>query len=323
MDETERIRKMVAAGTITDEEAERLLSVLRDIDSAEAELAASGEAMEVEARAAAGETAAAGEPGAGVPAADPPPAAAPPAAAAAAAESAASKAAASEAASVGAATAPTGASAAAEGTRWLHLSLLAGDIDVRSDPDVSEVTLSGDAESLRLEPAGDGATLRYQGAGGSDSWVDRFVNRLRSTHVRVRLPTDYGVDLNVTAGDVKLSGVPYLRGRLTSGDLKARGLKGVDLVTSAGDIDLEMTLTEGHNSLRATAGDVDIRLGGGSNVALSGSVSIGNASVRGHGFEVSRHGVGQRFEGRLGDGAASLDVHVTTGNLHVKVDDDS
>jgi len=319
MDETERIRKMVAAGTITDEEAERLLSVLRDIDSAEAELAASAEAMEVEARAAAGEPVA-GDAAAGEPAAAVPGAAAPPGAAA---ESAAPQVAAAETASTAAAAAPTGPKAAAEGTRWLHLSLLAGDIDVRSDPDVSEVTLSGDAESLRLEPASDGATLRYQGAGGSDSWVDRFVNRLRSTHVRVRLPADYGVDLNVTAGDVKLSGVPYLRGRLTSGDLEARGLKGVDLVTSAGDIDLEMTLTEGRNSLRATAGDVDIRLGADSNVAMSGSVSIGNASVRGHGFEVSRHGVGQRFEGRLGDGAASLDVHVTTGNLHVKVDDDS
>ena len=50
MNETERIHKMVEAGTITGDEAERLLSVLREIDGAEEQLNASGEAMEDEAQ---------------------------------------------------------------------------------------------------------------------------------------------------------------------------------------------------------------------------------------------------------------------------------
>lgn len=304
MNETERIRKMAAEGTITDAEAERLISVLSDIDRAEAELAASGEAMEAQAR----QAVASGASTEGDPTSEEAPAGGSGGAAAA-----------------GAAAAPAadGADAAAnvapEGTRWLHVSLLAGDVDVRVDPSLDDVDLGGDTDALRLEPTEDGYRLRHEREARGDSWVDRFLSRLRSGDVRIRLPTGYGLDLDVTAGDVDLDGVPYLRGRLTSGDLSARGLKGVDLVTSAGDIDLDMTLTEGRHRLRATAGDVDVALAASSSVAVRGSVSIGSASVRAPGFDVERRGIGQHFEGRVGDGAASLDVHVTTGDIKVKV----
>lgn len=341
MDEKERIRNMVAAGTITRAEAERLLSVLDDIDRAEAELAASGEAMEAQARdaeagspassdaAGAGPSAAAAmeptrnagpAPGEGAPGAQAVGSAGPVGrgAAAAAASGAATD---HEAAPVATRAAPSG-TVAPEGTRWLHVSLLAGDIDVRGDPGTDEVLLSGDTEALRLEPTADGFTLRHEREAGSDSWVDRFLHRLRAGNVHIRVPADYGLDLSVTAGDVDVVGVPYLRGKLTSGNLTARGLSGVDLVTSAGDIDLAMTLTEGRHRLRATAGDVDVRLGTGSSVTVQGSVSIGSASVRAPDFEVDRRGIGQRFEGRVGTGDAELEVHVTTGDIHVRVDDE-
>lgn len=322
MDEKERIRNMVAAGTITDAEAERLLSVLDEIDGAEAELAASGEAMETEARhagtGAAGEAAVAAPAPAGAGAAEP--------AGAATAQPASAKPASAQPASVGPGNAdpasarpPDSLHIAPGGTRWLHLSLLAGDIDVRADATLEEVELSGHGDWLRLERAPDGYTLRHEREAQGDSWVDRFLGRLRGGKVHVRVPAGYGLDLDVTAGDVDLEGVPYLRGRLTSGDLSARGLRGVDLVTAAGDIDLDMTLTEGRHRLRATAGDVDVRLGAGSSVTVDGSVSIGSASVRAPGFDVDRRGIGQRFEGRVGDGAASLEVHVTTGDIDVKV----
>lgn len=297
MDEKERIRNMVAAGTITEAEADRLLSVLSEIDEAEAELAASGEAMETEARSLEGAPRA-------VPAPAPPAAAGDPVAATASGR-----------------TPPSG-ELAPEGTRWLHVSLLAGDLDLRAEPSIEEVQLVGNTEGLRLERSADGFALHHEREARGDSWVDRLLGRLRSGHVQVRIPAGYGVDLAVTAGDVDLVDVPYLRGRLTSGDLSARGLKGVDLVTSAGDIDLDMTLSEGKHRLRATAGDVDIRLGAGSSVAVTGSVSIGSASVRAPGFELNRRGVGQRFEGSIGDGAATLEVHVTTGDIDMKVRDE-
>ena len=328
MNEIERIHKMVEAGTITDDEAERLLRVLREIDQADDELAASGAAMEAEARRA--------EAGPGrVPAG---------AAAAAAAASGASVAPAAQPAHPGpangrassapgapgeaAAKAPdngapaTGTAGAPQGTRWVHVSLLAGDLSLRADPEVREVVVRGDTESVRVEPSSDGFTVRHVKGEGQDSWVDRFLSRIRSGPIELRVPVGYGVDLAVTAGDVDIEGVPYLRGRLTSGDLDARGLRGIDFTTAAGDLDLEMTLTEGRHRLRATAGDVNVRLGAGSDVAVDGSVSIGSASVRAPGFEADRHGVGQRFRGRVGAGKAQLEVHVTTGDVHVKVNDE-
>lgn len=347
MDEKERIHSMVMAGTITEAEAGRLLGLLDDIDRAEVELAESREAMEARAREATGP----GHAGGRVPGGDPATnereaapvaegeaasagagaiAAAPDGATASAGRAEASSAVAPVSAAVpviAAADAETpraspqgdlgGAPASA---RWLHLSLMAGDVDVRVDPAIDRVELAGDAEGLRLEPAADGFVLRHGSDSRGASWVERFLTRLRSSNVRVRVPGGYGVHLDVTAGDVDLDGVPYLRGRLTSGNLRARGLSGVDLVTSAGDIDLDMILTEGKHRLRATAGDVVIRLGSGSSVTVAGSVSIGNASVRAPDFEVDRRGVGQRFEGRVGGGAANLDVHVTTGNIDVKVE---
>lgn len=337
MNEKERIRNMVSAGTITDAEAERLLSVLDEIDRAEAELDASGEAMEAAARELAepdapvapdappAPDAGAPDPGAAPDAAatpptpgasDPVPGRAAPASPGAAAAPAGVASGVAAAAAGPAAAGPS--EAAPEGTRWLHVKLLAGDVDVRADAESDEVTLSGDAEALRLEPAPDGYTLHHVREGQGESWVDRFLTRLRAGDVSIRVPKGYGVDLDVTAGDVDLIGVPYLRGRLTSGDLTARGLKGIDLVSSAGDIDLDLTLTEGRHRLRATAADVDIRLGKDSSVAVTGSVSIGSASVRAPGFEVDRRGIGQRFEGRIGEGAASLEVHVTTGDVDVE-----
>ncbi|MEJ2666558.1 MAG: DUF4097 family beta strand repeat-containing protein [Deinococcales bacterium] len=329
MDETERIHKMVEAGTITDAEAERLLNVLQEIDDAERELAASGEAMEDRARQVADPS------GAGSP--SPSERSVPPetghnsgAGVASTAEPAGTGTAAMGAAppvpEPGArppsAPAPATGAAAPEGVRWLHITLLAGDVEVRSVPGLDEVELAGQQGSVQLEPTADGYVLRHQRDGGGDSWVDRVLSRLRAGNVRVRVPEGFGVDLNVTAGDVDMDGVAYLRGRLTSGDLSAHGLKGIDFLTAAGDVDLGMTLTEGRHSVRATVGDVNIRLGAASSVAVEGSVSIGDASVRVPGFELDRHGIGQRFQGRMGDGAATLAVHVTTGDLNVKVRDE-
>lgn len=302
MNEIERIHKMVEAGTITGDEAERLLSVLREIDQADGELAASEAAMEAEARRIEVD----------------------PAAEAVGVEGAAqARQAAGASAAAFAAEVPADRGAAVpEGTRWVHVSLLAGDVSLRADPDVREVVVAGDTESVRVEPSSDGFTVSHVRDDGQGPWVDRFLSLIRSGHVELRVPAGYGVDLAVTAGDVDIDGIPFLRGRMTSGDLDARGLRGIDFTTAAGDLDLEMTLTEGRHRLRATAGDVNVRLGAGSDVAVEGSVSIGSASVSAPGFDLDRRGVGQRFRGRVGAGTAHLDVHVTTGDVEVKVSDE-
>lgn len=341
MTESERIRKMVEAGTITNEEADRLLAVLQEIDEADRALAAAGEAMEAEAEQALAGAEPAGLEPAGLDSVRPEPAGVEPAqprqrAGAPRGAEPRSVAGGGQGAEVGTPgpdlqrTAPpsSGAAqvpqeAAAPGaTRWVHLSLLAGNLSVRSDPRVGEPEMEGDAEGLRVERTEDGFAVRQPWGGGRASWVDRFLSRIRAGRLEMRVPAGYGVDLSVTAGDVEVRGVPYLRGRLTSGNLDASGLRGIEFATAAGDIDLEMTLTEGRHTLRATAGDVNVRLGAGSDVAVEGSVSIGNATVRAPGFDVGHRGVGQRFQGRIGAGTASLGLHVTTGDVKVTVSDE-
>ncbi len=328
MNEIDRIHKMVEAGTITDEEAQRLLSVLRDIDRADEELAASDAAMEAEARRVASldEPAEVGSAATG-PASPEPSGPGPgsggpvPSGSAGTGGAGASPVAGTPPTSEDAQRGRVGA-AAPEGLRWVHVSLLAGDLSLEVDPAASDVVARDGEESVTVEPTDDGFAVRHVKQDGQDSWIDRFLSRIRSGHVELRIPPGHGVDLNVTAGDVKLRDVPFLRGRLTSGNLDARGLRGIDFTTAAGDLDLEITPTEGRHSLRATAGNVHLRLGRGSDVTIEGSVSIGNASLRAPGFDVDRRGVGQRFHGRVGGGAAQLDLHVTTGDIEVRADDD-
>ena len=362
MNEIERIHKMVEAGTITDAEAERLLSVLREIDQADGELAASEAAMEAEARrAVAGPgDAPASEAVPAAPAGDDaarpagtPTTAAPtgPAPTGAAGSATGPTATGGSVAGPAAAGRPAGAqthagttdnvaadtvtadtvaadtvaadnatASAPEGTRWVHVALLAGDLSLRADPNVTEVVVRGDTDSVRVEPSADGFTVRHVKDDGQDSWVDRFLSRIRSGHVELRVPTGTASTSPSRRATSRSKASRSCAGVSTSGDLDARGLRGIDFTTAAGDLDLEMTLTEGRHRLRATAGDVNVRLGAGSDVAVDGSVSIGSASVRAPGFDTDRRGVGQRFQGRVGEGKAQFDVHVTTGDVHVKVD---
>ncbi len=372
MDDVERIRKMVADGRITQGEGERLISVLKQIDGAEGELAASERAMEAEAREVRGDAAppettsggagaggsAPGAPAAGAPmgrepgasdaprAPDPPRPSRPPQAAeqpgapargrdwmdevrdaGAAAARAAGEAVGEVGRAVFGASAPSRepsapTAAAPEGTRWVTIQLLAGDLSVRVDPSLEEPRVRGDHGDLSVERCEGGFRIAHAQPSGDGGWVDRLMSKMRHGDLDVRIPAELGVELAMTAGDVVLRDVPYLRGRLTAGDLDATGLRGIDFATAAGDVDVELLLTSGSHLLRATAGDVSVRLKQGSSARLTGSVSIGDASVKGGDLKEERRGVGHAFSGTVGKGEAEFRVSATTGDVKVRVDDE-
>jgi len=345
VNEIERIHQMVRDGRITAEEGERLVRVLQEVDEVDAQLDREARSIDREARDAGdtgGRPVRPGDTGtAAAPAAAAPAAAAP---AAAEAEGVTNAVTASIRGTGASAPAPKNhqhaaedtaedtAKAAAEGTPddtaaeqpfapadtpWVRISMLAGDLDVRADSSLTEPHVSGAPGTISVERSGANFDLNFRPEG--TGFLDRFLTQMRSGNVSVAIPEGYGVDLNMRAGDVRLHGVPYLRGRLTAGELSADALRGVDLKNAAGDIDVRLLLTEGQHRITSATGDVDIVLLPGSDVRVEGSVSIGDAESRSAGFTTERSGLGDRVSGTVGSGAALLEVHVTTGDVNVEV----
>lgn len=227
---------------------------------------------------------------------------------------------------------------APESLRWVRIEMLAGDLGVSVDDTISEPVASSDQDyEPEVETTPDGFRVSLQPKEGG--FIDRMLSGFRSGRVELRIPVGYGAEIAATAGDIDLDGVPYLRGKMTAGDLTAVGLRGIDFTTMAGDVELGLTLTSGEHRIAATAGEVSLKFGADSHVQVNGSVSIGQIESRLPGFEATRQGLGQRFSANLGGSAdddsgteaaadasqgaesgAKLDVRVATGELTLEFD---
>lgn len=281
MSEIERIRKMAADGTITEQEAAELIAVLDDIDRTESDIDAAGTAADA---ASSGES--------------PPD---------------------MSRASTDVTAKPTADRAAARwnpprDVTWLAIEMIAGDIEVDVDGSLSEPVAQG-PDGMRLEATDDGFVLRFARGRG---FLDGLLNNIQREPVLVRVPEGFGVDLRVKAGDVDIRGVPYLRGKLVAGDVSARGVRAIDLSMSAGDLDVELDASEGDSRIAMTAGDLHVKLAPASDVEVEGRVSIGDASVP-KGFELASKGLGKSYRGTLGQGRAKLEIVQSTGDSKVSV----
>ncbi|MBA2666744.1 MAG: DUF4097 family beta strand repeat protein [Trueperaceae bacterium] len=265
-----RIEAMRNAGTVTAEEAERLIAVLHEIEGAGADIDAIDHA-----------------PMPPVPA--PPPSAlhAPP-------------------------TPPEASAAPSPATQWITISILAGDVRVRGG-DVDEPTLTSDDEHVSLRRDGAGWTLRDTPRFTFLSFVQR------GTDVDLTIPRGMGVVLDVKAGDVRLSDVIAVSGKMMAGDLSIDGAEAIDVQKSAGDLDARVRLTRGRHRIRASAGDVDVTLLAGSDVAIDASVTMGDVRA-GPGFERSDTMTGGTLAGSVGAGTASLEVRLSAGDVRVQVE---
>lgn len=312
MSDIERIRAMAEDGTITAEEAERLIGILNEIDEAEVRVEGVADEAETAARSdtAAPRDAAGRQDGAASPSADTDPRV-----------------------DVGVGPERPGGSDDVDGDarsgdrttsegmhapgdlRWLEISTLAGDFDISVDPSLDAPRVDG-PEGLRLLETEQGFALEF--ARGS-SFLDRLLSGSIGRDFTIAVPAAMGVDLRIKAGDVDIEGVPYLRGQLVAGDLKAKGLRGIDLHMSAGDVDIWVAPTEGVHRITVTAGDLNVRFDPASDVAVEGRVTIGDTSVPRH-FREERTGLGRRFSGTIGAGTASFELRQSTGDTKVSVE---
>lgn len=205
--------------------------------------------------------------------------------------------------------------------RWVRFEMLAGDLDVYVDGSLQApvVRSTRDIEAV-IEQADYGFLVKWEQLGQGLRGL--LHQGAEASKVKLILPEGFGLDLRGTAGDVDLRGVPYLRGHLIAGDVDAKGLKGVDFTCRAGDVELELELTDGTHSLTVTVGDAELELGPNSSVQIVGEVVIGDIRSELPGVVPSGRGAGARLEGTVGAGAATLDVRVTTGNLELEVADE-
>lgn len=201
--------------------------------------------------------------------------------------------------------------------RWARVEMFAGSLRVHVEEGLDAPVADSDAGDVEVEAVGDGWRIAQHSRDG-ENWIDRLVDGMRRGTVRVRLPAGAGVELDMKGGDVRLDGVPALRGRLLAGDVDARGLRAVDVALDAGDLDLELDPLPGAHRVRMTVGDAEIRLPAGADVAVTGRVSVGDITAPAP-LRTTRSTVSERVEGTLGAGSARLSVELVTGDLELVV----
>lgn len=203
------------------------------------------------------------------------------------------------------------------GVTWLVAEAVAADLVVESVATVPEPRLRRPVEDAVLERHGEGWRLRYRN--DLSNWT--FFGRNRGPErIELELPAGMGVHLDVKAGDVRLQGVTHVRGRMLAGDLHVDGAAYVDVDKKAGDLEVRMRPTGGAQRLVAKAGDVDVTFAPGSDVRVSADVKVGDLRVDGDQLqgERSSKGVGHRYVGTIGAGSAELTVRLTAGSLRLR-----
>ncbi len=206
------------------------------------------------------------------------------------------------------------------GVRWLVTEMLAADLLVEPQPGLDAPRLRRQVEDATLEPHGDGWRLRYRNE--LSSWSIFGNHRGIPARIEVDIPVGMGVELDVKAGDVEIRGVSHVRGRMLAGDLAIDGASYVDVDKKAGDFEARIRPTSGKQRLVAKAGDLDVVLLPGSDVRVSADVKVGDLSVKGPGLQGERnsHGIGQRYSGTLGAGAAELELRLAAGSMTLRTE---
>lgn len=199
--------------------------------------------------------------------------------------------------------------------RWMRVEVSAGDLTIKADERLSEPQVRGDVD---LQREGDDFIVRGRGGEGL---VDGLLGGILSKHdVTIRLPPGFGVALSSTTGDVTIEGVAFVKGRMTSGDISLKDVGGIDLTAISGDIDARLRLTHGQHTLKATSGDVEIKLLPGSSVRVEGHAKSGDISLP-HTFTSTGRLVAREFSGTVGEGRAVLKLNVIAGDLEIEVAD--
>ncbi|MGJ6980850.1 hypothetical protein ACSDQ9_10045 [Aestuariimicrobium soli] len=131
----------------------------------------------------------------------------------------------------------------------------------------------------------------------------------------LRINPAIAVDAEVTAGSLKVQGVPVLgKIRVTAGSATLNDVTEVsDALVQAGSASVSGPVRQGRSRVRVESGSLSVKLTEGANVTVKGDAHLGKVA-----WPVE----GQVDEYVVGNGAARLDIGVVMGHASVKVDDD-
>ena len=215
---------------------------------------------------------------------------------------------------------PTGAAAAR-----IRVARNIGTADIIGDPTVREAVAEGPHSARR-----EGDTLVIGGqddfAMGSSfmfGWPDDRHRRHRIRHhrgvhpgdiapLRVRVNPDLPLDVDATAGKVRISGVHGpIRANVQAGATDISDFRGpLDLNVQAGSVTARGRLDQGGSRVRCDAGSVRIHLERGSSVRVSAHNTLGKVSFNSD----------TRSPWVIGSGDGTLDIDTTMGSVRVTTD---
>ena len=177
------------------------------------------------------------------------------------------------------------------GLKWIYVDSWSGDVQISSDASLSEP--KPNKGSLQKTEKGDWKLFSL------------------TDDLNLVLPAGYGVILSVKAGDVSVSNLPFIKGKVFAGDFTAKHIGGIDLFAAAGDIQAGLLITQGNHHLSAAAGNLSLTFLKGSNVNYQGS----------NGFAaLSKFGLTKAHNGVVGEGVAKMTFRAFAGEVDIKVE---
>jgi hypothetical protein len=204
----------------------------------------------------------------------------------------------------------------------LAVRLFGGDVRVRAVPGLERPALTGNRETIDVIPTRDGWRVVPKGMSAGHGLLGLLVRGLRGlAHQRVEIEVPPGLErleVDVVTGDVEVDGV--------AGAVVVRAQQGAvtlvrtgpfDISTKVGDVRVRAKLDGGESRIAVLSGRVDVTLLEGSSVALRAALVNGRAHARHLDLAPEDGLVGARYRARVGEGAALLNVSLTSGDLDV------
>lgn len=125
------------------------------------------------------------------------------------------------------------------------------------------------------------------------------------------------VDMNSTSGDIEIIETQAISLNLatSSGDIESSGSIGVfDIITSSGDVDLNIDESKGDIKITTSSGDVEIKLGINANYSITGTTSSGDVYFSGPtSLEKDKNG---EFELLIGAGENTMKITTSSGEIN-------
>lgn len=210
--------------------------------------------------------------------------------------------------------------------KWLEVSLLAGNLDITVDASLDRPVVREQDAAVEMHDGG--ARIRQWADGdGSGGFLDRLVRGAQKSDLDVAIPAGWGIDLDIKGGEATIGGaVPFVRGRMSAGNLRIRDTAGIDVTVAAGELRAGLRISRGEHRAEVKVGSARLSFLPGSSVEIDGRVSIGSIAG-GKGVEVSSQGgIGGSVRATVANQPASaergsLAIKVSTGDLRLETAD--